>query len=218
MASHQQTAQLPIAPHYFWVQSEFCRLRDKLEAGMMRPVRPMGMAVVDGSSALKIWEQGLRRTRRRLPGLLHTFSNTILAGSRRPSPVDRQGALIPLEQEVNHLLALYRQLWQHSLGHKQERGQVLLAACIEKIGADLHDLFTFFITTVAAHAAGQQPGRSTYVYTKEIACRAEMAEYQSWWLETSQPLSVKNGTALLSRFVHSLIAGGRGSLVSGLMG
>lgn len=219
MARQQEKQQLPIAPHYYWVQAEFARLRDKLEAAMKRPSRPMGLGIVDGPSALKIWEQSLRTTKRRLPVLLHSFSNTVLARSRRPSHVDRQRALIPLEQEVNRLIALHRQLWQYSFLPRYEQGQILLGKCIEKIATDLQDLFTFFIVTMEECAGGQGAGRSMYHCNKEINCRAEMAEYKSWSLEIFQPLSMTKTILFVPRLLHSLIPGveNRGSVLSDLM-
>lgn len=180
MVSPQQTAQKLIAPHYYWVQEEFIRLRAKLEVVKARPFQARGLEIVDGRAALKIWEQGLRQSSKRLHALLHSFSNTILAGVRCPSRLDTQRALITLEQEVNRLIALHRQLRQQPFALKFQEGQTLLSLCIEKIASDLNDLFSFFITTVEAHVREGEAQAAAHVWDKEIGCRTEIAEYKNW--------------------------------------
>lgn len=219
MVSQQKTAQMPIARHYYWVQEEFIRLRDKLAAAMATPSRVMGLEIVDGQAALMIWEQSLRRTTTRLPLLLRIFSSTVLARSQRPDQADTQRALIPLEQEVNRLIALHRQLWQQPFSAKMQEGQVLLSRCIGKIASDLHELFSFFIDTVSACARGGQRGETTYQWHNEISCRAEMAEYRSWLKAISHSTCRAKGLLALPRLLGAMLAGleERGAILSNPM-
>ncbi len=208
-----------IAPHYYWLQEEFRRIRAKLEAEMARPTIPMGLEIVEGKAALNIWEHGLRRTTRRLPSLLRSFSATILARSQRPSHRQTQRVVIGLEQEVNRLLALHRQLWQQPFSQNFRQGQELLSRCIEKIAADLHDLFTFFIATVEAYAGKVEVGPGSHVWDREIHCRVEMTAYKSWSDAILPPSLLCNGLLALPRLVHGLLAGvdNRGDILPDLM-
>lgn len=189
MTSKDGQVQTPIAPHYYLVQEEFTRLRDKIEGAMARPARPMGLEIVDGKAALKIWEQYLRKSTRRLPALFRAFSMAILSRSRRPSIRHTQQALIPIEQEIAGLIALHRQLWQQPLPPDFKEGQELLSRCIEKIAADLHDLFAFFITTVEL-STGTKIASASYLWQNEIGCQTEMAEYSSWFRNVGQPYTL----------------------------
>lgn len=219
MARPHKTEQMPIPPHYHWVRQEFRRFRDKLEAVMVRPARPMGLEIVDGKAALKIWEQELQRQARRLPSLLRAFSDTILARSQRPGHVQAQGALIRLEQEINRLLALHRQLWHQPLPAQMQEGQVLLSCCLEKIAADLQDLFSFFVESMAAWANGEQPGTSTCLWDKEISCRVELKAYNSWFQRLWPSSWQAMGARALPRFFRALLAGleGRGAVLADLV-
>ncbi|MEN8257998.1 MAG: hypothetical protein ABFS09_09075 [Thermodesulfobacteriota bacterium] len=181
MTRRQERQQTKIAPHYQLVQKEFIRLRAKLEVVMVCPAtKPMGREIIDAKAALIIWEKSLRKTAKRLPPFFHSFSATILARSRRPCRIKTLQAIIPLEQGINQLTALHRQLWQQPLGGKWHEGQVLLSRCIKKITADLVELFSFFISTVEAYSFGLKAKKRTYLWDKEIACQLEMAEYRSW--------------------------------------
>lgn len=205
MANQQGTAQTIITPHYYWVQQEFTRLRNKLEAAFEAPSLPMGLEIVDGKSALKIWEQGLLKNTRRLPSLLRSFSITILEGSRQPTQIHTQRALIPLAQEVNRLIALHRQIWQQPLSQDLQKGQALLSRCLEKIAADLDDLFTFFITSLKACANEPEQTPTTHVWDREICCRSEMAAYKSWWRGVAQPTTPTHSLIGLFHLVQRLM-------------
>lgn len=220
MARNQGRGQATsIAPHYYWVQEEFIRVRAKLAAAMARPAVPMGREIIAGNAALKIWEQALRRSSRRLPSLLRSFSATILARSRRPSRRQTQRLVIGLEQEVNRLLALHRQLWQQPFSQNLRQGQELLSRCIEKIAADLHDLFTFFISTVEGYAGKVMVRPGCHVWEGEINCRAEMTAYKSWSDAILPPSLLRQGLLALPRLVHGLLAGvdNRGDILPDLM-
>ncbi|MBU0681802.1 MAG: hypothetical protein KKD73_10320 [Proteobacteria bacterium] len=207
MGSREKIGQMSIAPHYYWVQDEFARLRGKLAAAMVRPARPMGLEIMDGRTALQIWEKGLQKRTKKISSLLHVFSNTILVKHRKPSRLQTEWALIPLEQEVNHLIALHRQLWQQPFSYNYHEGQVLFSCCIEKIATDLDDLFNFFISTMEQGIEDVDARTVSHIWDKEISCRTEMTEYKSWFARNADPLVMAKRVVDLPCILHGLFTG-----------
>ncbi len=184
MAGHQKAPQTTIAPHYYLVRKQFLRLRKKLEATMEPPANPpIGRQVVDPRAAFRLWEKGLRRSERKLTSFFHSFSFTILARSRSASLAQVQQALVPLEQEVNRLVALQSILWQQSFAGRWHEGRLLLWHCLKKICGNLEKIFTFFVSLVEACSGGEKAASHTYIWDGEIHCEIEMAAYKAW-LET----------------------------------
>ncbi len=207
MTSTQGLQKNHVEPHYYLVREEFLRFARKLESALERPQYVAGREIIDSRAALKLWVRCLNRTRRKIPCLLHSLSFTILARSRRPSKRETERALIPLEQEINQLVVLHRQLWQQPCAPQFQEGQALLSSCLEKIAADLTDLFTFFAATVDAVAAGSTDGTLSHVWDTEVGCRLQMASYMHWAGEVFDSTSFP-GTVILTalRFLRGFLA------------
>ena len=206
MTGQQKKQETTIAPHYYLIRDQFDRLREKLEKSLVPPATlPIGWQGVDPKAALMLWEKGLRRTERKLTSLFHSFSFTILARPRSASYSEVQQALVPLEQEVNRLIALHSHLWQQPFAGKWHDGRLLLWRCLKKICADLENIFTFFISRVEACSDGEKEAGCRYVWDGEIRCEIEMAEYKAWqqtMVRTSR-LSLK--TRMLPRLFQGFV-------------
>lgn len=210
MKSPQEMEKAIIAPQYDWLEEEFTRLRAKLEAAFVSPCQPRGLAIVNGRAALKIWERCLGRTIGRLPFLFAFLANTVFAKHKRPRRRQAERVIIAIEQEVNRLIALRRQLWQQPLATRNQEGQLLLSRCIDKIAADLNDLLTFFVSRRADYGKGLGRGGSLSLGDKGISCRAEMVKYKRWFSGVDLHELRPKWSLSLSRFFYGVSIGGQG--------